>query len=216
MGDSDETPPDRPGRRHPRLQSATGRETVSERNRRDRVKTPARGVTIGRPSLSTDQLDQLELAVEGRTVTVDAIPEEVTFDSISGVTEIMREDPQQRAIVGLIAKERAHRANEIMKAMGEKPPNERMSATEKAIRWLKWLFVVVVVPAVSALLVVGKFLMSKAATDERALIEREELIERSRDYEQRLRALEAVTPRYPFPPGPTRPEPTPSRKEPSP
>lgn len=217
MGDSDETPR-RPGAKRlqtaTRLQTPTQREMASDKARRDRVQTPARGVTIGRPSLSTDQIDQLAIAVEGTTITVDAIPEEIDFESVSGVTETMLENPDLIALVEKLERFKKTSANALMKAMGDKPPAERMSTLERRLRRIWMALVPVAIAAVSALVTAGHYLIEKTRDDQRIIDERQQLLDHDRDYEQRLRSLEAVTPRFPF--GPTRPDLSPVRKEPTP
>lgn len=227
MSDSDHTPPDRP--RNKRLQTATDRDIDGLRHKRERDgrRSPALGTPVVRPQLSTDQLEQLAIAVGevpphrrvGTTfeasvlVEDDGIPEAIDFESVSGVTETMLSDPDKLELIAKIEREKRVRANAIMKAMGDKPPGPRMSSLERTVRRLKGVIAAIAIPFASSAVLVGKWLMSKAAEEERARIEREQILERDRDYEQRLRLLEANAPRYTFPSGPARPDPTP-RKEP--
>jgi hypothetical protein len=241
VGSEDDTPSDRP--RTKRLQTATERDMESLREKRVRDRrgqTPVGGVRVSHPS---DQVEALARAVEeGQTRRLtpprveaageiahrrggttfeasmfveedDGIPEAIDFESVSGVTETMLSDPDKLELVAKIEREKRVRANAIMKAMGDKPPGPRMSSLERTVRRLKGVIVAIAIPFASSAVLVGKWLMSKAAEEERARIEREQILERDRDFEQRIRLLETITPRYSFPSGPSRPEPNP-RKEP--
>lgn len=214
MGDQDDTPR-RPGAKH-RAQTATERDMESLRAKRERDgrRTPAQGVP-SRPQMATDQIGQLAIAIEG--VVVDtAVPEEIDFESLSGVTETMLEDPDKKALVEMVARERIRRGDAILRLAAASPAPEQMSKLEKTVRRWRALIIGIAVPTITAAVFVFRNLAEKAATDERARIELELVREHDRDYEQRLRQLEAVTPRYLFTPGPTRPDAPPSRKEPSP
>lgn len=182
VSDSDDTPPDRPPARR-RAMTSTERDVTGYRARQERARARARSHPLGVPILN--QLDELEAAVP-RGEFADEEP--------SAVTAAIERDPALRRLRDQLVTEATDRANQIVAALGDKPPEERMSALERRLRRYRALIIAIAIPAASSTIVVAKYLMDKAAADERAKLEREQLLEHDRDHEARLRALEGWRP----------------------
>lgn len=84
-------------------------------------------------------------------------------------------------------------ADAILAVAGERPPEDRFAQLEKTAKRVKFLISVIAVPAISAMILVGKYLMTKSAADERALILREQQDELVKKHEAKILELgEAV------------------------
>lgn len=139
---------------------------------------------------SSDQLQDLAEAVEDES---SAAPQQEWEGVSTGVTQRIEEDPDLKRLYVKIerglSRERSKRASDIMDAMGKRPPAEVMSKLERTIRRLKYLIVAVAIPAGSSVILVGKYLTDRAAVNERALIERQQLIDRVGEHERTIKAL---------------------------
>jgi hypothetical protein len=111
----------------------------------------------------------------------------------TGMTPRIEEDPDLLRLYHKIEKglrrERSKRASDILAVVGEKPPAEVMSGLERTIRRLKYLIVAVAIPAGSSAILVGKYLTDRAASNERTLIERQQLVDKVAEHERIIKEI---------------------------
>jgi hypothetical protein len=158
--DPDDNPPPRR-----RLQTSTDRDAAGlARIRRDRE---LERLAKSRDRKSTD--------LRG----VPAVPRAI-HDPDTGRTTRIEQDPDLNILYvrsehnrALIAQQNRETKDAILEVAGERPPEERFAKVEKGVKIAHWIITAIAVPAISATLLVGKYIVTKAREDERALIQRE-------------------------------------------
>lgn len=122
-----------------------------------------------RAAYARDQVDELSDAVGSE---LDDFEGEDT-----GITERIEHDPDLKRLWDKITKERSRRANQITKAMGDRPPAEVISKLRSSIRWVKFVIAGIAVPVITTTVLVGKYIYARGETDTANRFERARLLE---------------------------------------
>jgi anti-sigma-K factor RskA len=142
----------------------------------------------------TSERDAAPSARQSSRSELDAVSQGVVIREFemddTGITQRIQEDPDLALLYRKEENTRKKFADMLMEAMGEKPPEERLSSIEKAIRFWRWIIVAIAIPAATSAVLVGKYLIQKGADDERVKIESEQIQKKADDLETRLRAIE--------------------------
>lgn len=143
---------------------------------------------------------------EGEIVVRGAAPPSFIDDVDTGRVELFEDDPKSQILYArsehnrrLIAIAREESANRDLEIAGERPPDARFEVLERRLRFSWWILTAIAIPALSSMIIVGKYLYTKGETDTRATFEREQLKAQMIDHEARLRELELSRPRIQTP-----------------
>ena len=153
MGDDDKTPPR--GHKKPRARSQW------DDDRRANVGKKHRTAPHGIPVVTQDQIDELEQAVgvpefagEENTKPIELMSDEGAFlnERINRVNERIRRN-------------RTKSSNEVLDALGKRPPNERITAIETRLKIIIAILAAIGSVAIGAAITVAKGLYERGQED---------------------------------------------------
>lgn len=153
---------------------------------------------------SPTALDRIrELLAEGEREEPPESAPEVRPRVDTGVTRAIREDESLALLAAKsdhnrarIAGTRAELRELVIEMAGERPPDERFRKIETKVKWVHWLLVAVLIPALSAIYLTGKYLYDRGIQDQRAN-DRLDTIEREIGELRSFHRSAATTPKEP-------------------